>query len=113
MPHVKHPVSNPAHGCAPKLHLIGFVLCSKPELKTAQDVQFLNKLLELKIGHGRPIFKPYEVGSPSGEHPLPCTRNAAFPARGRTRSPSGESGTSYGLGQVNSMVTGNEIGNGK
>ena len=64
MPHVKHPVSNPAHGCAPKLHLIGFVLCSKPELKTAQDVQFLNNLLELKIGHGRPIFKPYVVGHP-------------------------------------------------
>ena len=58
MPHIKHPVSNPAHGCALQLHLIGFVLCSKPELKTEQEVRFLNKLLELKIGHGRPIFKP-------------------------------------------------------
>ena len=56
MPHIKHPVSNPAHGCALQLHLIGFVLCSKPELKTEQEVRFLNKLLELKIGHGCPIF---------------------------------------------------------
>jgi len=52
MPHVKHPVSNPAHGCAPKLHLIGFGLCSKPELKTEQEVRFLNKLLVLKSAHG-------------------------------------------------------------
>ena len=53
MPHIKHPVSNPAHGCALQLHLIGFVLCSKPELKTEQEVRFLNKLLELKSVHGR------------------------------------------------------------
>ena len=42
MPHVKHPVSNPAHGCAQPLHIIGFGLCSKPELKSA---------------HGRALFK--------------------------------------------------------
>ena len=62
MPHVKHPVSNPAHGCALQLHLIGFVLCSKSELKTEQEVRFLNKLLELKIGPGCPIFKQYLDG---------------------------------------------------
>ena len=45
MPHVKHPVSNPAHGGAQPLHIIGFGLCSKPELKTEQEVRFLNKLL--------------------------------------------------------------------
>ena len=44
MPHVKHPVSNPAHGCAQPLHIIGFGLCSKPVLKSA---------------HGRALFKHY------------------------------------------------------
>ena len=58
MPHVKHPVSNPAHGCAQPLHLIGFGLCSKPELKTEQEVRFLNKLLELRIAHECAILIP-------------------------------------------------------
>ena len=70
MPHVKHPVSNSAHGCAQPLHIIGFGLCSKPELKTEQEVRFLNKLLVLKTEH--------EVPFSNGHGCMRKVRNADF-----------------------------------
>ncbi|WP_432966295.1 hypothetical protein, partial [Treponema sp. OMZ 840] len=44
MPHIKHPVLNPAHGCAEKPLVISFELCSKLVLQTEHEVPFAYKL---------------------------------------------------------------------